>query len=176
MRLETSYRYSDQERLMSWGAGDEITGGLAWTRPIRIGGAQVQSNFALRPDLITMPLANLGGTAAVPSTVDVYVNNIKTFSQEVGAGPFSVNNVPLVTGAGDAQLVIRNSAGQETRASLPFYASASLLAPGLSSWSLEAGLPRVGYGSPSGAYVEIPVASGTVRRGVLDWLTLEGHA
>ena len=32
----------------------------------------------------------MGGSAVVPSTVDVYVNNIKTFSQDVGAGPFSV--------------------------------------------------------------------------------------
>jgi len=94
IRLDSSYRYSDQERMISWGAGDAINGGLPWTRPIRIGGVQAQSNFALRPDLVTMPLPSLGGTAAVPSTVDVYVNNIKTFSQDVGAGPFSVT-VPV---------------------------------------------------------------------------------
>ena len=176
IRLDTSYRYSDQERLISWGVGDEITSGLAWTRPIRIGGAQVQSNFALRPDLVTMPLPNLGGTAAVPSSVDVYVNNIKTFSQDVGAGPFSVSNVPLVTGAGTAQLVIRDASGQETRTSLPFYASSLLLAPGLTSWSLESGLPRLGYGSTADTYVETPVASASLRRGIFDWLTLEGHA
>ena len=40
IRLETSYRYSDPERLMTYRAGDEITGGLSWTRPIRIGGLQ----------------------------------------------------------------------------------------------------------------------------------------
>ncbi len=176
LRLDTTYRYSDQVRLISAGAGDVITGGLTWTRPIRIGGLQGQSNFALRPDLITMPLPNLGGTAAVPSTVDVYVNNIKTFSQDVGAGPFSVSNVPLVTGAGNAQLIIRDSSGQETKTNLPFYASASLLAPGLTSWSLEAGLPRLGYGAAGDTYVETPVASATVRREMFDWLTLEGHA
>jgi outer membrane usher protein len=175
-RLNTSYRYSDQDRLISYGVGDEITGGLAWTRPIRIGGAQAQSNFALRPDLVTMPLPTLGGTAAVPSTVDVYVNNIKTFSQNVGAGPFSVSNVPLVTGAGNAQLVITDSAGQQTKTSLPFYASSSLLAPGLNSWSIEGGLPRLAYGSTSDAYVDTPVASATLRRGIFDWLTIEGHA
>ncbi|NEV03151.1 hypothetical protein, partial [Bradyrhizobium uaiense] len=42
------------------------------------GGLQAQRDFALRPDLITAPLATIGGSAAVPSTVDVYVNNIKT--------------------------------------------------------------------------------------------------
>lgn len=175
-RLNTSYRYSDQDRLISYGLGDEITGGLAWTRPIRIGGVQAQSNFALRPDLVPMPLPTLGGTAAVPSTVDVYVNNIKTFSQNVGSGPFSVSNVPLVTGAGNAQLVITDSSGQQTKTSLPFYASSSLLAPGLTSWSLEGGLPRLAYGSTADAYVDTPVASATLRRGIFDWLTIEGHA
>jgi outer membrane usher protein len=176
IRLDTSFRYSDQERMISYRAGDAIGGALAWSRPIRLGGVQVQSNFALRPDLITMPLPALGGTAAVPSTVDVYVNNIKTFSQDIGAGPFSLNNVPLVSGSGNAQLVIRDSSGHETKTVLPFYASPSLLAPGLSSWSVEGGLPRLSYGSTSDTYVQSPVGSATLRRGIFDWLTLESHA
>ena len=175
IRLNTSFRYSDQDRLITYNVGDAINGGLAWTRPIRIGGMQAQSSFALRPDLITMPLPNLGGTAAVPSTVDVYVNNIRTFSQEVGAGPFSINNVPLVSGAGSARLVIRDSSGHETNTTVPFYASASLLAPGLSNWSLEAGLPRLSFGSANDAYVGAPIASASLRRGIFDWMTAEGH-
>src|ERR1041385_7977136 len=108
--------------------------------------------------------------------VDVYVNNIKTFSQDIGAGPFSLNNVPLVSGSGNAQLVIRDSSGHETKTVLPFYASPNLLAPGLSSWSVEGGLPRLSYGSGSDAYVQSPVGSVTLRRGIFDWLTVESHA
>ena len=125
---------------------------------------------------MTIPLPTLGGTAAVPSTVDVYVNNIKSFSQDVDAGPFSVSNIPLVTGAGNAQLVIRDSSGQQTTTNLPFYASAALLAPGLNSWSLEAGFPRLAYGSADDTYGGTPVASATLRRGIFDWLTVESHA
>ena len=175
IRLNSSFRYSDQDRMITYGAGDVINGGLAWSRPIRIGGLQAQSNFSLRPDLITSPLPTLGGSAAVPSTVDVYVNNIKTFSQEVGSGPFSVSNVPLISGMGNAEIVVRDSAGHETRSTVPFYASSSLLAPGLTSWSLEGGLPRLSYGSAADVYVESPVGSATLRRGIFDGLTVETH-
>jgi outer membrane usher protein len=175
-RLDSTYRYSDRDSLISYNVGDAITGGLSWTRPIRIGGIQAQRNFALRPDLITIPLPKFSGTAAVPSTVDVYFNNVKTFSQDVGVGPFSIANAPVVTGAGDARIVVRDATGHQTATSLPFYSSPSLLAPGLTSFSLDAGFPRMSYGSLSDNYVATPVGAATLRGGINDWLTLEGHA
>ena len=42
---------------------------MNWTRPVRLGGGQVQRNFGIRPDLITMPLPSLSSSAAVASTV-----------------------------------------------------------------------------------------------------------
>ena len=143
VRLNSFYRVSDYDRLISWTVGDTINGGLSWTRPIRIGGMQAQRSFLLRPDLITMPLPNLGGSAAVPSTVDVYVNNTRTFSQDIGSGPYMLTNIPMVTGAGNAEVVVRDASGHETATSVPFYGSAALLVPGLSSWSMETGLPRL---------------------------------
>ncbi len=175
LRLDTTYRYSDQDSLITYRAGDAITGGLPWTRPIRIGGIQAQRNFSLRPDLITAPLPALSGTAAVPSTVDVYVNNIKTFSQDVGNGPFSLTNVPMVSGAGDARIVIRDASGHETITTMPFYSSPSLLAPGLTSFSLESGFPRLAYGTVADTYVDAPIVAGTLRGGIFDRLTLETH-
>ena len=176
IRLDSSYRYSDPERLMTYRAGDAITGGLAWTRPIRIGGVQAQRDFLLRPDLVTTPLPSLGGTAAVPSTVDLYVNNIRTFSQNVDAGPFSLSNVPVISGSGNASLVIRDAAGHETTSTLPFYSSPSLLSPERMSFSVEAGVPRLSYGSTDDSYLNSPVGSATLRRGIFDGLTVEAHA
>ena len=175
IRLDSSYRFSDPEQMVTWTAGDTINGGLSWTRPIRIGGMQVQRDFALRPDLVTMPVANLGGTAAVPSTVDLYINTTRTFTEDQVTGPFALTNIPLVTGAGNAQMVIRNSSGHETTTNVPFYGSANLLASGLSSWSVEVGLPRTAYGSTADTYVRQPVGSASWRRGITDWFTAEGH-
>ena len=97
LRLETSWTYSDPGSLVSYRAGDLISSGLAWTRPVRLGGLQVQRNFGLRPDLITLPLPGVTGSAAVPSTVDIFVNGTKTISQDVGSGPFRITNIPILT-------------------------------------------------------------------------------
>lgn len=176
LRLDTAWRYSDEQSLVTYRAGDAIGGGLAWTRPIRLGGLQAQRNFALRPDLVTTPLPSLGGTAGVPSTVEVYVNSIRTFSQSVGTGPFSVTNIPVVSGAGNAQLVIRDAAGRETKTDLPFFATANLLAAGRTEWSVEGGLPRLAYGAGDDAYVRTPVGSASFRGGLTDAVTGLAHA
>jgi outer membrane usher protein len=174
-RLDTTYRYSDHERLISYRVGDAITGGLPWTRPVRIGGVQAQRDFSMRPDLVTIPLPTLSGSAAVPSTVEIFIDNMRTYSQEVGAGPFTISNVPIITDAGEARIVVRDAMGRETTRSVPLYASAVLLAPGLTAFSAEAGFPRVSYGGAGDTYLGSPVVAGTLRRGIYDWLTVEGH-
>ncbi|NJM29365.1 MAG: fimbrial biogenesis outer membrane usher protein [Rhizobiales bacterium] len=157
-------------------AGDIITGGLAWTRPVRMGGAQLRRNFGIRPDLITMPLPSASGSAAVPSTVDVYIGNVKTYSQDVPAGPWAIANIPAVTGRGEARIVVRDATGRETETISDFIASSDLLRPGLTDFSAEAGFARQNYGSESFDYGEGPLASASFRHGVTDWLTAEAHA
>ncbi len=176
LRLETTFTYSDQETMRTYRGGDLISGSLPWTRSIRLGGLQVQRNFGLRSDLVTLPMPAFSGSAAVPSTVDVYVNNLKTYSQDVNSGPYQVSNVPGLSGGGTARVVVRDSAGREVETTLPFYTSPRLLREGLMDFSLEAGLPRMDFGTESNSYALTPVGSASVRRGIYDWLTLEGHA
>ena len=46
---------------------------LPWSRSMRLGGIQWRKNFALRPDLLTYPVASVRGTAVVPTvTASVY--------------------------------------------------------------------------------------------------------
>ncbi|MFK3780322.1 fimbria/pilus outer membrane usher protein [Agrobacterium sp. NPDC089420] len=175
-RLDTTWSYSDEETLTTYRAGDLITGGLSWTRPTRLGGLQIRRNFDLRPDIVTMPMPEFAGSAAVPSTVDVYVNNIRRLSQDVPEGPFSITNLPVISGAGNARLVVRDALGRETVSETPFYTSPDLLAQGLVDFSAELGFARRNYGISSFDYDEKPLGSATLRYGVSDRLTLEGHA
>jgi outer membrane usher protein len=174
LRLDTAFAYSHPDTLTTYRVGDSISGALAWTRSIRFGGIQAQRNFAMRSDLITAPLPSFSGSAAVPSTLDVYLNNSKTYTQEVPPGPFQVNNLPLISG-GEARLVLRDATGREVETTLPFYTSPQLLREDLTYFSVETGFPRIHYGIESNDYVAKEFASMSVRHGLYDWLTLEGH-
>jgi outer membrane usher protein len=176
VRLDTRWSFSDQAALLTYSAGDVVGGGLAWTRPMRLAGVQVQRDFALRPDLITMPVPTLSGSAAVPSTVDVYANNVRVFSQKVPTGPFEIVNVPVITGSGMAQVVVRDALGRDTVTNVPYYASSQLLKRGLYDFSVEGGFPRTYYGTLSNSYDDNTTLLGTLRYGVSDALTFEGHA
>lgn len=176
MRLDTSYTYADPENLVMYRAGDVISGGFQWTRPVRLGGVQAQRNFALRADLVTTPLPSVSGSAAVPSTVDVYVNGSKTYSQQVAEGPYSITNLPISTSNGKAEVVIRDAAGRETKQDLSLFSGQNLIAPGMVDFSLELGATRRFYGLRSFNYDKHPVGSGSVRYGLTERLTLKGHA
>jgi outer membrane usher protein len=176
LRLDSTWSWSSPERLGTVRVGDVVTRGPSWTRPLRLGGAQVQTNFALRPDLVTAPLPTFMGTAAVPSSVDVFINNTKMYSQQVQPGPFVISNLPLANSSGTASIVVRDVTGRETVQSVQFYNSPVMLKAGLYDYSLEAGVARQNYGMTSFDYDERAVASASLRTGINDVLTLEGHA
>lgn len=176
LRLDTQWTATSQDYMVTAAAGDTISGGLSWTRPIRLGGVQLRRNFEVRPDLITMPLPSVTGSAAVPSTVDVYVNSIKTYSQQVGSGPFTINNIPVIDGHGDARVVVRDATGRESESTTPFATSGDLLKPGLFDFSADAGVARRHYGERSFDYGDDPLGLASLRYGLTDILTGEAHA
>ena len=175
LRLDSNVTVSDPGALIQYRAGDVIAGGLSWTRPVRLGGAQVTTDFATRPDLVTFPVPTLAGEVAVPSSVDVLINGVQALSRPVPPGPFEVRQLPVVIGVDDVSVVVRNAAGQQTTETLPLYASRLLLKPGLEDFSLEGGPVRLNFGTESNDYRAV-AGSASYRRGVFDWLTLEGHA
>lgn len=174
VRLDTDWIYADPDTLRRYTVGDVITSSLSATRPIRIGGVQIGSDFTLRPDLVTFPLPRLSGSTAVPTTVDVLVNGVRQLSQPVTPGPFEIRSAPIVTGAGEVAIAYQDALGRQVITTVPFYASSSLLEPGLSSYSVDIGLLRQRYSEVSDQYGQGAIV-GTIRRGMSDDLTLEGH-
>lgn len=175
VRLDSNWTIDRPDSLSSIRIGDGVTVGGTGTSPLRFGGIQFARNFATRPGYLTMPLPVLEGSAAVPSVVDIYVNNALQGSQEVRPGPFELTNVPVQSGGGTVQLVLRDMLGRQVVSSQSYYASSSLLRRGLHDYSVEIGFVRHGFGVRSMDY-GAAIASTTQRYGLTDSLTVEGHA
>lgn len=154
--------------------GDTIGTGGAWSRPVRFGGIRWARNFSLRPGFFTFPMPTISGSAALPSTVDVLINNQYQQSQAVDSGPFTLTDIPVVSGAGQINLVVRDLLGVETLVTQSYYTSPRLLAKGLSDFSFEAGLLRKNFGSRSNDY-STPFVAGTWRQGFSDAFTGEAR-
>jgi len=174
-RLDSRWSYSDPVRLQTWSAGDIVTGGLSWTRPVRLGGLQWRRNFGVRPDLISYPVPQFSAEATVPSAVELYVNNVRQLDHQVDPGPFVLTEFPRLVGAGQAVVVVTDALGRRTQTSVPLYVDFQRLAPGMSDFSLDAGLLRRGFGVDSSGYGSDLVASASWRRGFSNEVTLELH-
>jgi len=172
IRADTFWRRDWPDRMESLVIGDTIGSSGAWSRPVRFGGLRYARDFSLAPGYVTYPTPSIPGSAALPSTVDVLINNRRSATSNVQTGPFELANVPVVTGAGEMQLVVRDLLGRETVISQSYYAAPQLLAPGLSDFSFEAGALRENYGTRSNDYGPA-FGAGTYRVGLTDTLTGE---
>lgn len=174
LRLDTGWTLDLQEQRASLRLGDAVSGASQWARSVRLGGVQWATNFATQPGLVTFPLPSMTGETALPSTVDLYVNGALRLRRDLPAGPFSLQQMPALTGQGELQLVVRDLLGREQRIVAPYYASPRLLQKGLHDFSYEAGRVREDFGVASNHYGRAALFA-THRLGVSDSVTVEGH-
>lgn len=175
IRLDSAYSFADANSLRRYSIGDYITSGLSWTRPVRMEGAQIRSDFSMRPDLITFPMPSAAGSAAVPSTVSVLADGNLMVSSQVNPGPFQTPQLPVVSGAGTISMTVTNALGQQVTVTQSFYASSELLAPGLKTFAGQVGLVRLNWGEASDQYGKLAGAA-LYRRGLTRKFTIEGSA
>ncbi len=175
VRLDTTYTRNFPATMETFSVGDAISDTAPWGDAVRYAGIRWSRNFALRPDLLTTPLLTASGSATVPSTVDIFVNNQLATSGQTPAGPFVIDRLPAVTGSGDISVVVRDAMGRETVMTQSFYSSNSLLAPGLSAYSINIGSLRDDYALASDHYGPT-LAEASYGRGITDGLTLTGHS
>lgn len=170
IRGNTFFKKDFPDAMESFVVGDTLTSDGDWSRPARYLGVRWSRDFLTQPGYVTYPSPSLKGSAALPSVVDVYINNQKQFQQTLTPGPFDYRNVPLTTGAGEVNLVVKDLLGRETVITKSFYTQNSMLKEGLSDFSLESGLFRNNYGTLSNDYSS-PFVAGTYRQGLTDDIT-----
>ncbi|MEW5237285.1 fimbria/pilus outer membrane usher protein, partial [Citrobacter portucalensis] len=175
-RLDTSWRTSFPDSMLALTVGDTLTSSLIWSRPTRIGGIQIGTDFGLQPYMSTTPLPAYLGSATLPSNVELYVDGARYYNGEVPAGSFQINTMPNISGAGTGQVMMTDALGRTSVQNFSFYNDQQLLREGLTAWSAELGTVRENYGYSSFDYASAPVLSATWRRGFSNTFTAGTHA
>ena len=175
-RLSTSLTRDNRETLERMVLGDFVgvqPGPLASS--LRLGGVSFSRRFSIDPYYVRFPGQVVAGTATLPSEVFVYSNGVLVRRERVAPGGFELQNLVNVPGLQLTEVVVRDVLGNEQRIADPFYYSESLLRPGLSEYSFDAGLERRQFGIRSADYGK-PGYSAFYRRALTSGVTLGGHA
>ena len=178
-RLETTYRRDFPDAGYTLTLGDSVFRTAQLGRAAYFGGLQFGTNFSLAPHINRQPVPLIAGETSAPSTVQLYVNDVLRQTSRVPAGPFTLDNLPVLNGNGEVTVRVRDILGRETLITQPFFVTAELLAVGMNDWSFETGKLRRDLGTASAHYGE-GFAAGMIRRGLsvtttgearLEWAT-----
>jgi outer membrane usher protein len=174
-RLNTTLSRDFPDRIATLRLGDFSTPNSSFGPGPQFGGLQWGTNFATRPGVVQIPLQRMQGQVSVPSLVEIFVNGVPTYRTQVQPGPFTITDIPVVTGTGNIEMVITDASGRRQVITNPFYASPTVLRRGLSEYSYQVGAQRVL--DPSGLELEYgdAAATATHRWGVTDSVTAELH-
>ncbi|MDO7197639.1 fimbria/pilus outer membrane usher protein [Acinetobacter pittii] len=175
VRLESKWQYVDPEKIRIYTLGDFISNSPDWGSSVRLAGFQWSSAYSQRGDIVTSALPQFSGSAALPSTLDLYVNQQKIYSGLVPSGPFDIKQLPFISG-NEVTLVTTDATGQQSITKKPYYFSSKILAKGINEFSVDVGVPRYNYGLYSNDYDDATFASGAIRYGYSNSLTLSGGA
>ncbi|MFW1782978.1 fimbria/pilus outer membrane usher protein [Acinetobacter nosocomialis] len=173
VRLESKWQYVDPEKVRIYTLGDFISNSSDWGSSVRLAGFQWSSAYTQRGDIVTSALPQFSGSAALPSTLDLYVNQQKIYSGLVPSGPFDIKQLPFISG-NEVTLVTTDATGQQIITKKPYYFSSKILAKGINEFSVDVGVPRYNYGLYSNDYDDATFASGAIRYGYSNSLTLSG--
>lgn len=173
VRLETKWQYVDPEKIRLYTLGDFISNSPDWGSSVRLAGFQWSSAYTQRGDIVTSALPQFSGSAALPSTLDLYVNQQKIYSGLVPSGPFDIKQLPFISG-NEVTLVTTDATGQQSITKKPYYFSSKILAKDINEFSVDVGVPRYNYGLKSNQYDDVTFASGAIRYGYSNSLTLSG--
>jgi outer membrane usher protein len=173
--LDSSFQSEFPDQRAAFTIGDSTSAPAVWARQVYYTGVRWASKDSTRPDFVPLILPSFAGTAVQPSTVDIYVNDMRTMHENVDPGPFTVPNIPVIGTQGDISMVVTDALGKQQVVSRSFIASSKILPEGVNEYTYEAGTLRRNFGLTSWQYDSF-MAEATQSRGISPTLTLDARA
>ena len=174
-RLDTDFQLDFPEYTARLMLGDGVTSPGTLGQSVRFTGAHWATDFATRPGFTPYALPVVSGTATVPSSIELYVNQALVQRTTVEAGPFQLNNIPVPVGQGAVDIRMRDILGNVQQLTVPYLVIPQLIAPGLTTVDFAAGAVREDYGIENFAYGHAFI-SGAIQHGLNGVATLNASA
>lgn len=138
-------------------------------------GLTVARNFDLQPYRITEPTGRTSFFLNSPSRVEIYVNDRKVQTLQLGAGPYNISDFPIVNGSNNVKLVITDATGRVEVRKFDIVTDANLLAAGLHKFAYNIGYVSSTVDRERQYDFRQPVLSVFHRYGLTDSVTLGGN-
>ncbi|MHA3049803.1 fimbria/pilus outer membrane usher protein [Acinetobacter sp. ANC 4639] len=171
VRLNTEFSIDFPDRYTKLIVGDSTTVFNPLVSSFRFGGISFGTNYTERSDLVYWNAPVLRGSAVVPSTIDLYINGINIYRQNVTAGDYVLQTGANIQQSGNAQIVVQDVLGNRSVQNFPILINNRLLQAGLNEYNFSLGKIRYNYDINSSDYREF-FASTYFRRGVTDKTSL----
>ncbi|MDQ6779843.1 MAG: fimbria/pilus outer membrane usher protein [Candidatus Eremiobacteraeota bacterium] len=162
--------FDDQRSMRRWVLGDSFVDSGSLGGASFLAGIGLARNFSLNPYFVRYPGIGVSGSVLTPSTASLYVNGELVGVQQLAPGRFDIRDLPVIAGAGNTQVVIRDAFGRTQTLGSPYYFTTTVLAHGLSEYAYGLGARRSDDGSGSPHYGGM-VFNGHENVGLSDWTT-----
>jgi outer membrane usher protein len=171
-RLQTLFFRDFPKRMTTLGVGDNYSASFSnWAEAVNYAGIRWARNFTTQPAFMPFALPSIAGSAAQPSMVSLYVNNLRMLQLPVDEGPFTISDIPALSAEGNIQMVVTDLLGRKQVVSMPYISMQQLMRVGVSQYTFESGVQRRNYGQESNGYSGW-FAAGTYRHGFTNTFTL----
>ena len=171
LRVSSLFELEFPEKYLKLRIGDNTSVYNSLTNSFRYGGISFGTNYTDRPDFVYWNMPTLQGSAALPSTVDLYINGVNLYKQSITPGNYSLQTGATIDQAGEARVVVQDILGNQTVQSFPIYISSQLLRVGLNEYDISLGKLRYNYDEDDSDYRDF-FSKVFFRRGVAASTTL----
>jgi len=148
--------------------GDYVTSGRVFDAvPFR--GVNISSDDRMLPDdeLGFAPVVR--GVANTNAKVTIRQHGQIIYQTNVAPGPFAITDLPTIGGSGNLQVTVTEADGRQETRTVPYSYISNLLRPGVSRYSITAGLLN-----QPGMRHRPPMMEATYQRGVSNLITAYG--
>lgn len=151
-RLFSQFSFENDSKLSTLHIGDNITPSTPISRGVYFAGLQYGTSFMQRPGFVYWNIPSIQGSALTPSTVDLYINGVNSYSSRVNPGEFNIESGAFFNGDGKAQMIVEDVLGNKTVQNIDLSMHDQLLKKGLQDYNISIGRLRYNFDEDSDDY------------------------